>query len=75
MQYVDKAVIEETFAAQVPTGYLVPCAGGYRPTIYGACIMTWQELWPFKALRKMSRKTAAERLLRELGQSRPVPAW
>ena len=72
VQYIAKAVLEETFRDQVGTGYLSEGPSGFRPTIKGAWIMAWQELWPVKALRRWREKRHAERLLVELEAELPL---
>ncbi len=66
VQFVSKIVLEETFRDQVGTGYLAETAGGFRPTIKGALIMAWQELWPAKALRRSREQKRAAAILRKL---------
>ena len=66
LAYVSKEVLEKSFADQVPTGYLRRCPAGYAPTVKGACLMTWQELWPLKAIRKARCQRAAAAVLADL---------
>ena len=66
-QYVAKSVLEKSFRDQVGTGYLAEDAEGFHPTIPGAVIMTWKELWPIKSIRRWREKQNAERLLAEIG--------
>jgi hypothetical protein len=73
-RYVAEAVLEETFRDQIGTGYLAETAGGFRPTLKGALIMTWQELWPLKNLRRRRERQHAERLLSELEPQLTGPA-
>lgn len=63
--YVCGAVIQETLAAQVETGYLAAVPGGFKATKKGACIMGWQELWPMKAIRRARCRREAEQALVE----------
>ena len=65
--YVSKVALEDDFAKQVSTGYLRRCPQGFAPTIKGAVLMTWQELWPFKAIRRARCLRAANALLAEVG--------
>jgi hypothetical protein len=65
VQYVQRAVLNESFAEQVSTGYLARAPEGFRATIPGALIMAWQELWPLKALRRQHRKRQAQQVLDE----------
>ena len=62
------AILSEEFARQVPAGYLLPDAAGenYRPTVKGACLMTWKIIWPIKQIRMRIRDRKAERLIAEL---------
>jgi hypothetical protein len=66
IQYVAQAVLEETFRNQVGTGYLAETSDGFRPTIKGGLIMTWQELWPAKGIRRSRERRRAASLLAEL---------
>lgn len=75
-EFLRQAVLIECFDAQIMTGYLQPCDVGWRPTVFGAMIMTWKELWPMKSvltaiLRRRGRRLATE-LDNEFG---PLPKW
>ena len=61
-------ILAEEFGRQVGVGYLRLESGGdrYRPTVKGACMMTWRLLWPVKQLRAASRTRHAARLKAEL---------
>lgn len=65
--YLTFAMAEEMTAAR-KAGYIYLGQDeiNYRPTLKGAFLMTWQELWPFKAIRKLRRKQKALNLLSEL---------
>jgi hypothetical protein len=65
--YLAAGVVEE-LEGQVETGYFyrAPDGSSYRPTWKGVFIMTWQELWPFKAIRRARRDRKARQLLAEL---------
>jgi hypothetical protein len=65
--YVAQAVLDKSFREQVGTGYLAEDANGFHPTIPGAVIMTWKELWPIKSIRRWREKQVAQRLLAEIG--------
>lgn len=71
-RYIAVAAMDEEFARQLETGYLVRCSGGYRPTLKGAVIMTWQLLWPFKAIRKSRRQRNAQQLMGEFRALHPL---
>jgi hypothetical protein len=62
------AVLAEEFARQVPVGYLRLDGDGeqYRPTVKGACLMTWKNLWPVKQIRMRSHARKAARWTAEL---------
>ena len=66
LRYVSEAVLQETFRNQVGTGYLAKTSDGFAPTPKGALLMTWQELWPAKAIRRFQERRRAESLLAEL---------
>ena len=67
VSYISKIALEDSFTKQIPTGYLRRCPEGFAPTIKGAMLMTWQELWPFKAIRRARCLRAANALLAEVG--------
>jgi hypothetical protein len=66
-EYLSYAMVEEMEGAAA-AGYMYhsQSEGLYRPTWPGAFIMTWQELWPFKAIRKARRNARARRMLDDL---------
>jgi hypothetical protein len=61
-------VIREQLNEQVDTGYFYYSKDDdvYRPTLKGAYLMTWKQLWPFKAIARSRIRMNAGRLLREL---------
>jgi len=61
-------VFSETYEKQIGTGYLChsPESEDYRPTVKGALLMTWRELWPFKQVLWEGVRASAKRLEREL---------
>lgn len=63
------AIFRETYDRQIGTGYLSyqPDQQIYRPTIKGALLMTWRELWPIKQILWQGVQTQAKRLERDLG--------
>lgn len=58
----------EEFTAAADEGYLSLSADGkhYKPTVKGAFLMVWKELWPWKMIRKMHRNQNAQTLMNEL---------
>jgi hypothetical protein len=44
-----------------------PASRTYRPTIKGACIMTWRLLFPLKQIRNLRRDRKAKAVLQEIG--------
>ncbi|MBN2295466.1 MAG: hypothetical protein JXM70_23755 [Pirellulales bacterium] len=65
--YTAGEVISRSLLAQVDTGFMAPTSNGLRTTVKGAIIMTWQELWPLKAIRRRRRLHEAEQILNEMG--------
>ncbi len=64
--YLCAALVEET-SSQLGTGYLYrDSAGDFRPTLKGAVLMTYKNLWPFTALRRARRRRRGEQFLRQL---------
>jgi hypothetical protein len=66
LRYVAQAVLEDTFRDQVGTGYLAEDPNGFRPTLKGAWIMAWKELWPIKSIRRWREQRYTKRLSAEL---------
>lgn len=66
-QYLQSAVLKEPVEYQVSLGLFRQVSGGYRPTLKGAFRLTWQELWPWKFLRKQRRRHEAQRWLTIIG--------
>lgn len=62
-------VLHQEMAAAADDGYLYLTADGkhFRATIKGALIMTWQEMFPFKQIRRASQDRKAKQELAELG--------
>lgn len=61
--------ITDSFRKQEGTGYLVQKeADLWMPTVKGAYMMTWSQLWPMNAYIKQSIRRKADRLLAELGE-------
>jgi len=50
-------------------GYLRLTSNGYfRPTLKGAFLMVWRELWPWKMIRRHQRDRVASELLEDLNR-------
>jgi hypothetical protein len=64
-----RAVLVESYRKQEGTGYLRYNADRnfWQPTVKGAYLMTWGQLWPMSAILKSRIKSRATQLLRELG--------
>lgn len=62
------ASADEIFQTQVREGlYFVDRAAGvYRPTMLGACLMTWKLLPPLKNISQAAAKQQADRMIRQL---------
>ncbi|MCA9009233.1 MAG: hypothetical protein KDB01_05770 [Planctomycetaceae bacterium] len=76
MEFLRQVVLVECFDAQIETGYLQPCDVGWRPTIYGAIMMTWKELWPMKAVLTARLHARGRRLAVDLdNEFGPLPKW
>ncbi len=73
-------VIDAEYHGQMEAGYYRFDEGSrrWRPTLRGACLMTWKMLPPFKQLIKAAVRRRARRILREIGMegrdARPVAA-
>ncbi len=61
-------VLAESYRKQEATGYLQPVADSdaWRPTVRGAYLMTWSQMWPMTAFLKLQTRASARRLLAEL---------
>jgi hypothetical protein len=66
--YVQNSMCEE-FRDAADGGYMCLSTDGtmYVPTWKGAFLMTWSQLWPFKAIKRARIKRTARQLLHELG--------
>ena len=72
VRYIQFALIEELDnACQFGYMRLDAAESVYRPTIKGACLMTWQELWPIKGFRLARRRRRERRLLEDLAYQVP----
>jgi hypothetical protein len=62
-------VMREQLEEQVNTGYFTYSKEDdvFVPTLKGAYLMTWRQLWPFKAIALARIRSRAQRLLREFG--------
>ena len=63
--YFSQVVFGEVLRRQFTTGYLRDCGAEIRPTLKGAFLMAWKELFPWKTIRKAARRKAAEAIKRE----------
>lgn len=66
-EYIRWALVD-SYRKQEGTGYLVfQEAGNYwRPTVKGAYLMTWSQLWPMSLLFQWKMQRQAQRLMRDL---------
>ena len=75
-EFLRQVVLGESFERQVATGYLQRCDNGWRPTAYGAILMTWKELWPVKSIRTASLHHHGKKLAADLDvEFGPLPKW
>jgi hypothetical protein len=67
LRYMIESILEELDAA-TKAGYmqLDSAAGVYKPTVKGAILMTYGELWPYKSVRIRRRLSRERELLAEL---------
>ena len=66
-QFLQAEVLQQPLEYQVSQGLFYRVPDGYRPTLKGAFLLTWQELWPWKSIRRQRRKREAARWLAEIG--------
>lgn len=66
-QYIQTAVLQEPCDYQVEVGLLRRVEGGYRLTFKGAVVFVWQELWPWKWVRRHRLRHAARQWQQEIG--------
>ena len=59
--YFSQVVFGESLREQFQTGYLRDAGVEIRPTLKGAVLMAWKELWPVKSLRRSAARRTAER--------------
>lgn len=62
------ATLQDDYERQVASGYLRLSRDGehYRPTIKGAYLMVWKELWPIKNIRNALLRSRGTKVLDEL---------
>jgi len=62
--------MEREFQAASEQGYLKRASDGrsYQPTLKGAYLMVWKELWPWKLVRKHHRDMQARAVLEDLAR-------
>ncbi|MBI1346562.1 hypothetical protein GC163_09770 [bacterium] len=70
MQYIH-SVLVDSYRKQEATGYLQydENRDDWRPTVWGAMMMTWGQLWPMTQVQKSRIRQRAEELLAELGET------
>lgn len=68
--FLQNAMAEE-FDDAADIGYLKRVEGGnnFAPTLKGAFLMVWKELWPWKLIRQMQRNQKAQSLLADLNRT------
>ncbi len=68
-------VMVEGYERQCRAGrlYYDAAADAYRPTLRGAYLMCWGQLWPVTALLRAAKRRREGRLLRALGRHIPAP--
>lgn len=64
-------VLVDSYRKQEGTGYLVHNEDGnfWRPTVKGAYLMTWSQLFPISTILKLRIKSRAQQLLQELKET------
>lgn len=70
-QYLQEAAFRESYEAAEEAGYIRLDFGGehFVPTVKGAFLMTWRELWPWKMIREQQMRTTERKVLERLGRS------
>lgn len=68
--YIRWALVH-SYRQQEGTGYLIHDEAGnfWRPTVKGAYLMTWSQLWPMSMMLRQRMKRRARQLLQELNES------
>jgi hypothetical protein len=59
--------VRESYEDAVRIGYLFREGRYFKPTVRGAVLMVWKELWPWKMIRRSARDRAARQLLSQIG--------
>ena len=69
--YLQDAAFRESYEAAQEAGYIRLDWNGehYVPTLKGAFLMTWKELWPWKMIREKQMEKNAREILGRLGRS------
>jgi hypothetical protein len=67
LDYLTSTIVTEACNHQVNHGrmYYEAASDAYRPTLKGAYLMTWGELHPFKAIRRITLRRAERQILEE----------
>ena len=71
-----RGILVDSYRKQEGTGYLQydENHGQWRPTVWGAMLMTWGQLWPMTTLQHRRIRQRAEQLLVELGETIEAPS-
>lgn len=67
--YINQEVIRVPAEYQVERGRFRRVPEGYAMTVFGAFLMGWQEVWPFKLLRRQKAWHTSRNWLAKLGET------
>jgi hypothetical protein len=72
LDYLQRFAFTKAYERQVKRGWLYYDEGGdcYRPTLRGACMMTWGLMQPMKAIRRSALRSRAAKILAEFDEAR-----
>ncbi len=70
--YINQSAIGDSCEYQTKIGLMRTVEGGYRATLKGAYIFVWQELFPFKSLRRMAAWRKSRHWLKEMSLKMPA---
>lgn len=70
LKYV-RGILVDSYRKQEGTGYLQydENRNNWRPTVWGAMMMTWSQLWPMTIIQHARIRSKATQLLDELGET------